>query len=378
MTIPSTPSEPLSALPSFATMGDAVITAESTAGALPHGDARRFLLDASEAIASSLDYETTLKTVVHQAEPILADWCAIDLLDESGELRRLAVAHPDPTKVALAYELQLRYPGDPQSPYGAYARLRERTTMLMAEIPDSLFEEIAVDAEHLRLLRELGLRSFIAAPLLAHGEVLGVLTLVAAESARRYSASDVRVADELARRAALAIGHARVHRSVLETATQLEHQALELELQTQQLQDQTLEMEAQQADLEMQTDELQSANDKLRVANESIARAEAFIRGITTSAPDSLVSYDADWRCQFANARARAAFAGAGYTGDFVGKVLWDEFPDLVGTSFEQQLRHAAATRQMVVFTEYRVATAAWSEVRCAPLEGGGLVVRRP
>jgi len=344
-------------------------------GALRHFDALRFLLDAGDAVGSSLDYETTLTTVARQAVPVLADWCAVDLLDEAGRLRRLAVAHPDPAKVALAYELQQRYPEDPQSPYGAYARLRERNTLHMADIPDALLEESAIDAEHLRLLKELGLRSFIAAPLIARDQVMGVLTLVSAESGRRYNPSDVRIAEELARRAALAIDHAKIHHATVQQATQLEQQAIELELQAQQLQDQALEMEAQQSELEMQTEELRSANEELQIANESTARAEAFIRSITTSVPDALVAYDANWRCHFANTKAVAVFASSGYTGSFVGEVLWEEFPDLVGTSFEHQLRRAAAARETVMFTEYRAATAAWSEVRCSPLDDGGLVV---
>jgi signal transduction histidine kinase len=348
---------------------------DGAADALPHDEALRFLLEAGDALSSSLDYETTLTTVVHQAVPRLADWCALDLLDETGRLHRLAVAHPDPNKVALAYELQRRYPEDPQSPYGAYARIRERTTLHVADIPDALLVESASDAEHLRLLRELGLRSFITVPLIARDEAMGVLTLVAAESGRRYGPGDVRIVEELARRAALAIDHARTHRSALETAMQLEQQALELELQTQQLQDQALEMEAQQSELEMQTEELQSANDELRMANDATMRAEAFSRSIVTSIADALVVYDADWRCRFANPRAIESFTAAGYSGAFVGRILWEEFPDLVGTPFQQELQRAAAARTPVVFTEYRAASATWAEVRCSPVDNGGLVV---
>jgi signal transduction histidine kinase/PAS domain-containing protein len=190
------------------------------------------------------------------------------------------------------------------------------------------------------------------------------------------------VAEELGRRAALAIDHARLYRDALNFAAQLEQQALELELQTQQLQDQAAEMEAQQSELEMQAEEIEAANEELRSSNDALVaahdatlRAEEYLRGVMRNIADPLVVYDADWRCQFANESAVTVFRSGGLTASFVGKVLWDVFPDLVGTNFEQQLRRAAAAREPVVFTEHRAATASWAEVRCSPLTDGGVVV---
>ena len=76
-------------------------------------EAQRFLAEASSVLSSSLDYRETLAAVARLAVPILADWCAVDILEEDGHLNRLAVEHPDPEKVRLAYEIERRYPPIP-------------------------------------------------------------------------------------------------------------------------------------------------------------------------------------------------------------------------------------------------------------------------
>jgi PAS domain S-box-containing protein len=83
-------------------------------------EAQRFLAEASDMLASSLDYRETLSSVARLVVPTLADWCVVDVLDENGSLERLAVEHPDPGKVALVHKLQERYPPDPDEPSGVY------------------------------------------------------------------------------------------------------------------------------------------------------------------------------------------------------------------------------------------------------------------
>jgi PAS domain S-box-containing protein len=126
---------------------------------------QRFLAEASTTLSSSLDYRTTLARVARLAVPYLADWCVVDILEEDGSLDRLAVAHQDPEKVALAYELQERYPPDLDAPYGVGQVLRTGRSELVPEIPESLLEEAARDAEHREILRGLGLKSYIIVPL---------------------------------------------------------------------------------------------------------------------------------------------------------------------------------------------------------------------
>ncbi|MBA3610735.1 MAG: PAS domain S-box protein [Rubrobacter sp.] len=174
-------------------------------------DASRFLGDASAILASSLDYGTTLSSVARLAVPFMADWCAVDVIGEGGTIERLAVEHQDPEKIALAHELQERYPRDPNSGIGVPGVLRSGEPQIAAEIPESLLREAAVDDEHRELLGRLGLRSYMIVPLLFQGRVLGAITLVMAESGRRYAEADLKIAEDLARRAAVAVENARLY-----------------------------------------------------------------------------------------------------------------------------------------------------------------------
>ena len=174
-------------------------------------EAQRFLGQASSMFSSSLDYHETLASVARLAVPTLADWCAVDILEEDGHPKRLAVEHPDPEKLRLAYELERRYPPDPDAPRGLYHVLRTGEPETMAEIPEGLVEQAARDEEHRELLRKLNLRSYMVVPLVARGRILGAISLVSAESGRRYGEADLQLAEELARRAAFAVENARLY-----------------------------------------------------------------------------------------------------------------------------------------------------------------------
>ena len=100
-----------------------------------------FLAEASELLASSLDYNRTLRRLAQLCVPALADWCAIDMLGPDGEVERLAVAHQDPDKVRWAYELQERYPPDPEPPAGVANVLRTGEAEFMPTIPQRLLDE---------------------------------------------------------------------------------------------------------------------------------------------------------------------------------------------------------------------------------------------
>jgi PAS domain S-box-containing protein len=176
----------------------------------------RFLADASAALAGLVDYESTLQKVARLAVPTFADWCAVDVLDEGDVLRRLAVAHVDPLKVDLAHEVHRRHPPDPASWQGAWNVLRTGKSTIIPEITDELLTSSVRDAEILRIVRELGLRSYMCVPLAARGQMLGVVTFVAAESGRRYTAADLAVAEDLAHRAAVAVENARLYQTVRE------------------------------------------------------------------------------------------------------------------------------------------------------------------
>ena len=185
-----------------------------------------FLAEASTELASSLDYQVTLAKVAQLAVPTFADWCAIDIV-EDGRLRRLAVAHVDPAKVELAHELAERYPADPDAPNGPWKVMRTGRSELIAEITDEMLVAGAVDEEHLRIARDLHLRSALTVPLVARGKVLGVITWVSAESERLYTDRRTsRSREDLAKRAAIAIDNAELHSETLAVAVQLQNAVL--------------------------------------------------------------------------------------------------------------------------------------------------------
>jgi serine phosphatase RsbU (regulator of sigma subunit) len=177
-------------------------------------EARRraeFLVRAGEILSSSLDYEETLQNVAAIAVPELADWCTVQLVEDDGSLRQVAVAHADPAKIRFARELQERFPADPASPTGAPHVIRTGQTEVTHDVTDELIEAAVPDPELREIVRELGLRAAITAPLRAHGRVFGALTFVSAESGRRFTDDDIAMVEELARRAGTAVDNARLY-----------------------------------------------------------------------------------------------------------------------------------------------------------------------
>lgn len=174
-------------------------------------DLLRFVTEVSGVLASSLEYEATIANAVRLAVPALADWAACDILDQ-GEIRRLAVAHVDPDKVRLAHELWRRRPPAMTDPSGLAAVIRTGEPEVVAAIDDALLVAAIDDLELLALIRTLGLRSSMIVPLFVRGRAIGALTLVSAESGRRFGESDLRLAQDLARRASVAIENALLYR----------------------------------------------------------------------------------------------------------------------------------------------------------------------
>jgi PAS domain S-box-containing protein len=173
-------------------------------------EAQRFLVEAGAVLAASLNYPATLAAVAKLAVPRIADWARVDVV-EDGRLRTLAVEHVDPKKVELAFELARRYPEDPDAEQGPPLVLRTGKSDLATEIGEDRLAELAQDDFHLGLVRELGVQSYMCVPLVAHGELLGVISLVSAESGRRYGSEDLALAEELARRAGVAVENAQLY-----------------------------------------------------------------------------------------------------------------------------------------------------------------------
>ncbi|MBD2213302.1 PAS domain-containing protein [Nostoc linckia FACHB-104] len=174
--------------------------------------AQRFLAEASAVLASSLDYQTTLEQVAHLATPDLADWCTVHIVAEDGAIEQIAVAHSDPAKLEWAQQTNNKYPFNPNNPRGAALTLRTGQSDILADIPDELIVQAAHDPEHLEILRSVGFKSLMTVPLLTQARILGVISFVSAESGRHYTQSDLQLAEELARRASLAIDNAQLYR----------------------------------------------------------------------------------------------------------------------------------------------------------------------
>jgi two-component system cell cycle sensor histidine kinase/response regulator CckA len=170
-----------------------------------------FLWQASHALSSSLDYQTTLRAVARLLVPTLADWCAVDLADDRGKLERLALVHADPERERWGWELHRRYPPDPDLPRPEMQVFRTGRSLLLPDVPEPMEVESAGDAEPLRLLRELRPTSVMIVPLSAREHRLGTITLVTSESGRKYGPEELALVEELAGRAGLAVEHARLY-----------------------------------------------------------------------------------------------------------------------------------------------------------------------
>jgi PAS domain S-box-containing protein len=192
-------------------------------------EAAQFLIEASEVLASSLDYDVTLANVARLAVPTLADYCIIDLLepDTEGGIRRVATAHADPAKDVLLAGVRDFPPVLDSS--GIVARtLRSGAPEIASPISDVVFEASAAGrAAHQNILKVLGPTSVLCAPLTVRGTTLGTFLLAFSDSGRSYVPEDIPLVTELARRAALAVDGAHLLRATVHARAAAERAAEE-------------------------------------------------------------------------------------------------------------------------------------------------------
>ena len=174
-------------------------------------DSLRFLVEASDMLASSLDYTTTLSNVARLSVPALADWCVIHMVAGDGKLQQLAAEHADPSKRELLGEINSRYPWGLDVAHGYRRVVRTGVSELISEITDAQLAEVSRGPEHLEMLRALGLKSTLCVPITARGRTLGAITFASAESERIYQQSDLTLAEDLAHRASIAVDNARLY-----------------------------------------------------------------------------------------------------------------------------------------------------------------------
>lgn len=172
-----------------------------------------FLADVTAVLGSSLDYDLTLRAVAEAAVPRFADWCFISVLNERGEVVRVAIKHANPRHVDLFIEMEQRYPLSPDLPVGPPHTIRTGATQSF-EVDEAMFARVAQSGEHLQTMRTLGFRRGVVVPLAAHGRTLGALSFANAETDRRFTEDDVQFAEDLGRRAGLAIENAGLYREL--------------------------------------------------------------------------------------------------------------------------------------------------------------------
>jgi signal transduction histidine kinase len=170
-----------------------------------------FLAEISRTLSESLDYEQTLSRVARLAMPELGAWCIVDILDETGGIRRLEVIHPDPLLQAIAREFEMGYPPEHGDAFGAPRMMHTQQPELVAEVSDEMLVRAARDQRHLEILRALRMGSYMVVPLRARGRLLGALTFVSADDEQRYTPRDLLFAEDLASRAAIAMDNARLY-----------------------------------------------------------------------------------------------------------------------------------------------------------------------
>jgi PAS domain S-box-containing protein len=185
---------------------------------------QQFLAEASVVLSASLDYEQTLASVARLVVQNVADWCGVDLLDEYGHFRRVKVVTADPDKAALSAVLESITP-DPTGNDAIRSVLASRQPLVVERMTLQFLESVAQGPEHLQALRAMGLTSFMAVPLVMRGQPLGVLMLGSSNPAHLYGPGDLRLAESLAERAAMAIENARLYRAAVQ-ATQLRDDVL--------------------------------------------------------------------------------------------------------------------------------------------------------
>jgi PAS domain S-box-containing protein len=170
-----------------------------------------FMAEASRVLASSMDYAETLRRVARLAVPRLADWCAVDVLNERGEIALVAVHHADPAKLAMAERLDRRYRPALDDPTGVAEVLRTGQARIFTDIQPDALAVYAHDDEHLQLLRMIGPQAVIIVPMIGATRTIGTITLVSSGSPRRLSDADLALAERLARRAGTAVERARLY-----------------------------------------------------------------------------------------------------------------------------------------------------------------------
>jgi signal transduction histidine kinase len=174
---------------------------------------QQFLIEASRTLSGSIEFDQVLREIAEVIVPRMADFCLIDLISPDGHIYRPMVLHRDPAKQALIDELR-RYPPAGGQLFGVPRVIQTGVSEVVPDITEVWLRVIAHDEDHFRVMQRLRPVSALIISLRARGKVIGAVTGVYAESERHYSTDDLRVAESLAARAALAIDNAELYRGL--------------------------------------------------------------------------------------------------------------------------------------------------------------------
>jgi PAS domain S-box-containing protein len=175
-----------------------------------------FLAEATQILASSFDFVATLRAVAELCVPYFADWCAIDVAEDGGTFRRVALAHADPARRERGAALLGRFRPDPRATRGLARALQHGSVEWQADGADPGALSVTGDPRHDAAIAELGVRGYMCLPMIVRDRTLGAITLVAAWDVR-YGEGEVVVAEDLARRAAVAVDNGLLYREGQET-----------------------------------------------------------------------------------------------------------------------------------------------------------------
>ncbi len=201
----------------------------------------KFLADASHLLSTSLSFQEAFQKIAELAVPFVADWCVVDLLQDDGSVKRIAIAYADKSKAAIATAIVEEYPPSPEVPNGVYQVLRTGEAVYLPEVDADFIAQAAQDERHRELLKAIGIRSLVILPLSARGQQLGTLSLLTAESGRRLGKAELELARELAMRGAMAIDTARLYQEAQALNEELEQR---VKARTKQLEEAVHELEA--------------------------------------------------------------------------------------------------------------------------------------
>lgn len=179
------------------------------------------LSEVSKLLTSTLDYQETLANIARLIVPQLADWFAVDLINADGQFELIEIDHKDPEQAQWARALREKYPVDPSAPSGAPNVVRTGQSEFYPEITDEMLVAGAKNEEELALARQIGYTSVMLVPLVARGKTTGVVTFVSTESGRKYNEHDLALAEEIGRRAGVALDNARLYQEVKQASDQL-------------------------------------------------------------------------------------------------------------------------------------------------------------